>query len=218
MNPKTNIYLLAVILVCRAMGIASAETKHQPPAAAPESAAAPTKQPQPAVQEDLGCVVIDGKTNRVVSVNSADPVSVHVIYECADGARGGRKIPRQELPPQLQAKYPYDADKAADYRKQQADQAVEQAALAARQAAKARAATVEGLRQQEKQILAQIDRWQRRDVELQKEKKILNGLPPGNGRRVRAKQINNEQQSIREQNKRLNDQLEKIRTQIAGMN
>jgi hypothetical protein len=216
MNPRINVYLLAALLLCRAAEVSSAGAKEQPPAPGPESANTPTRQSQPTVQEDLGCVVINGKTNRIVRVHSADPVSVFVIYESDDGGKGGVKIPRQELPPQLQAKYPYDADKAADYRKQQADQAVEQAALAARQAANARAATVEGLRQQEKEILAQIDRWQRRDVELQEEKQILNRLPPGHGRRLRAKQISNEQQGIRGHIAQLRDQVERIRAQIAG--
>ena len=102
MNPRINIYLLAALLACRAVEVSSAEAKEQPPAAAPESATTPARQSQPTVQEDLGCIVIEGKTNRIVSVNSADPVSVFVIYESEECGKGGRKIPRQELPPQLQ--------------------------------------------------------------------------------------------------------------------
>jgi hypothetical protein len=139
-----------------------------------------------------------------------------VIYESDESGKGGRKIPRQELPPQLQAKYPYDAARAAEYRKQQADQAAEQAALSVQQAARARAAARETLRQKEREFLAQIDSWNKRDVEMQKEKNILNSLPPGNGRRVRAKHISDEQQGIREHIAQLRKQVEQIRAQIAG--
>src|ERR1035438_6971941 len=132
----------------------SAEVKTQPTAAAPESASASTRESQPPAQEDLGCVVIDGKTSKIICVRSADPVSVFVIYESDAGGKGGRKIPRQELPPQLQAKYPYDAARAAEYRKQQADQAAEQAALSVQQAAGARAAARDVLRQKEREFLA----------------------------------------------------------------
>jgi hypothetical protein len=132
------------------------------------------------------------------------------------GARFFVRILRQELPPQLQAKYPYDAAKAAEHRKQQADLAAEQAALSVQQAARARAAAREVLRQKERQVLAQIDSWNKRDVELQKEKKILDSLPPGNGRRVRSRHISDEQQGIREHIAQLRKQVEQIRIQVAG--
>jgi hypothetical protein len=212
-----NIYLLAAFLVCRAAGVSFAVAKEQPPAAAPEPATTPAKQSQPSVQEDLGCIVIDGKTNKVVRVLGANPAEVHVRYE-GEGGPGARWISRQELPPQLQAKYLYDADKAAEYRKQQADQAAERAALAAQQATKARAAAREALRQKEREILAQIDSFNKQDVELQKEKNILNSLPAGGGRRLKAKQISGQQEIIRQYIDRLNQQLAQIRAQIANTN
>jgi len=216
MNTRMSICLLAALLLCRAAKVSSAEAKEQPPATAPESAATPSRQAQPTVQEDLGCIVIDGKTKKIVGVHSADPVSVYVIFEGEDGTRGGRKIPRQELPPQLQAKYPYDAAKAAEYRKQQADLAAEQAAAAAQQAERMRKAAKDGLHQKEQGILAQMESLNKQDVELQKEANVLGSLPPGNGRRVRLRHIHDLQQGIREQNKKLNDQLEQVRAQIAG--
>jgi hypothetical protein len=51
---------------------------------------------------------------------------------------------------------------------------------------------------------------------LQKEANRLKSLPPGNGRRVRLKQISNEQQGIRESIDKLNEQVKQIRAQIAG--
>jgi hypothetical protein len=216
MNTKMNICILAVLLVCRAEEVSSAEAKEQPTFAAPESATASTSQAQPPAQEDLGCVAIDGKTNKIVRVHSADPVAVFVIFESEDGGKGGRKIPRQELPPQLQAKYPSDDAQAAKYRKQQAGAAAEQAALSVQQGARMRAAAKDALRQKEREILLQMDSWNKRDVELQKEKGTLNSLPPGNGRRVRAKHISDEQQGIRERIAQLRNQVEQIRVQIAG--
>jgi hypothetical protein len=216
MKAKLNICILAVLLVCRAEEVSSAEAKTQAAAAAPGPAPTPSRQSQSPVREDLGCVVIDGKTNRIVRVHSADPVSVLVIYESEEGAKGGRKIPRQELPPQLRTKYPYEAAKAAEYRKQQADAAVEQAGLSVQQAAKMRTAAREVLRQKEREILAQMDSLNKQDVELQKEKNTLDHLPPGNGRRVRSRHISDEQQGIREHIDQLRKQVEQIRLQIAG--
>jgi hypothetical protein len=145
-------------------------------------------------------------------------VEVYVLYESADCGRGGRKVSRQELPPQLQAKYPYDAAKAAEYRKQQADKAAEQAALAAQQAARARASAREALRQKEREILAQIDSLDKQDFELQKQVNILNKMPAGGGRRLKAKQLSGQQEVIRQYIDRLNSELAKIRAQIAGTN
>lgn len=213
---STNRFLLAALLVCRAENVFSAEDKKQPAAAAPESATASSSQSQPPAQEDLGCVIIDGKTNKITCVRSADPVSVFVLYDNEGGGKGGRKIPRQELPPQLQAKYTYDAAKAAEYRKQQADQVAEQAALSVQQVARMRAAAREVSRQKEREILAQIDSLNKRDVALQKEKRILDSLPAGNGRRVRSRHISDEQQGIREQIAQLRRQVEQIQVQIAG--
>jgi hypothetical protein len=216
MKTELNICILAALLVCHAENVPSAEAKKQRVSAASESATTSPRESQPPSQEDLGCVVIDGKTNKVIRVHSADPISVFVLYESEECGRGGRKIPRKELPPQLQAKYPYDAAKAAEYRKQQADAAAEQAALSVQQAARMRAAAKEVLGQKERGILAQIGSLNKKDVELQKEKSVLNSLPAGNGRRVRARHISDEQQSIREQIAQLRKQVEQIRVQSAG--
>jgi hypothetical protein len=67
--------------------------------------------PRAAAPEDLGYDFVEGKTNKIARVHSVTPVDVYVIYE---GERGGRKIPRHALPPELQAKYPFDAAKAAE--------------------------------------------------------------------------------------------------------
>jgi hypothetical protein len=216
MNIKLHVCILIALLVCRAEEVSSAEADKQPPSAVPGAATASGSQSQSPVQEDLGFVVIDGRTNKIVRVHSADPASVFVLYESEECGKGGRKIPRQELPPQLQAKYPYDAAKAAAYRKLQADRAAEQAAMSVQQATRIRAAAKEVSSQKEREIRVQIDSLNKRDVELQKEKNILNNLPAGNGRRLRAKQIAAEQEGIRRQIDQLREQADQIRIQIAG--
>jgi hypothetical protein len=127
---------------------------------------------------------------------------VYVIYE---GDTGGRRIPRQELPPELRGRYPYNAAKAADYRKQQADKSTQEAISAAERNARLREAIERG-------ILDQIEALTKQDVGLQKEKKILKSLPPGNGRRVRMRYINDHQESIRAQIERLREKLDQIRS------
>jgi hypothetical protein len=96
MKIRIDIYALAALLVCRANNVSSAEAMEQPAAAAPETATSPSSKSQPVAQEDLGCVVIDGKTKKVVRVMSADPVSAFVIYESEESGKGGRKILRQD--------------------------------------------------------------------------------------------------------------------------
>ena len=77
----------------------------------------PKPEAQSAVTEDLGYDFYDGKSNKIARVFNATPVAVQVIYE---GNKGSRNIPRDNLPPQLKAKYPYDADAAAQFMKNQA--------------------------------------------------------------------------------------------------
>jgi NACalpha-BTF3-like transcription factor len=155
------------------------------------------------LQQDLGCDVVDGTTNRIASVSSVTPTFVYVVYE---GGHSGRKIPRQDLPPQLKAKYPYDAEKSSEFQKQQIE-------LAARQAAAQRAAMREALRREEAEILAEIGVLERQDAENQMQKNVLNSLPPGNGRRVRAAHINDDQQNIRERVLQLRTLLQQLRSQ-----
>jgi hypothetical protein len=139
-----------------------------------------------------------------------NPASVYVVYE---GNTAGRNIPRKDLPPQLQSRYPCDPQKAEEYRQRQANLAAEQAAMAVEQGARQRAAGREILRKRELEILREIADLRNRDTENQKEINILMSIRPGNGRRVRAHHLQTEQQLIRERIMSLNTQLEKIRAQ-----
>lgn len=164
---------------------------------------AETPENRPPAQENFGCDVVDGVTNRIIRVSDVNPVSVFVLYE---GGNRGRWILRQDLPPRLKAKYAYDPAKAAEYQKRQIELAVQQAVAQ-------RTAMREALRQREREVLADITMLEKQDVEDQKEKNILNSLPPGNGRRVRAAHISDDQQNIRERLQQLKTLLQQVRAQ-----
>jgi ATPase subunit of ABC transporter with duplicated ATPase domains len=171
---------------------------------------AETPENNPPAQEDLGCDVVDGVTNKILHVSSVNPLSIYVLYE---GGNRGRWILRQDLPPQLKAKYAYDPAKAAEYQKRQIERQKQQAELAAQLATAQRAAQREALNQREKEILAEIAKLEKQDVEDQKEKNGLKSLPPGNGRRVQAAHIDNDQQNIRERIQQLKTLLQQVRAQ-----
>ena len=164
---------------------------------------AETPENNPPAREDLGCDVVDGVTNRILRVSSVNPVSVYVLYE---GGNRGRWILRQDLPPQLKAKYAYDPAKAAEYQKRQIE-------LAAQQAVAQQTAQREAIHQRENEILAEIATLEKRDTEDQREKNILLSLPPGNGRRVQAAHISTDQQNIRERIQQLRTLLQQVRAQ-----
>ncbi len=161
-------------------------------------------------QEDFGCDVVDGVTNRILRVSSVNPISVYVLYE---GGNRGRWILRQDLPPQLKAKYAYDPAKAAEYQKRQIEYQKQQAELAIQLAATQREAQRRALQQRESEILAEIAALEKQDSENQKEKNILRDLPPGGGRRVRAAHISSDQESIRERILQLKTTLQQVRSQ-----
>jgi hypothetical protein len=167
-------------------------------------------QPLPPAQEDFGCVVVDGVTNRIIRVPSVNPISIYVLYE---GENRGRWILRQDLPSQLKAKYAYDPAKAAEYQQRQMEYQKQQAELAVQLAAAQRAAHREALQKREKEILAEIAALAKRDTEEQRQKKLLRSLPPGNGRRVQAAHIDNDQQYVRERIQQLNTLLQQVRSQ-----
>lgn len=157
---------------------------------------------QPAT-EDLGVLVENGKTNRILRVFAATPTYVHVILE----NNAGRKIPRQELPPQLAAKFSYDADKAAAYQ-------VQQATLAAQQYAAQQAALQQVIRNRIAAIDAEIGRLTKQDTELQAQVNVYNHMHWGNGRKVRMAHLLDQQQAIREQVLILRHQLSALRGQL----
>ena len=168
------------------------------------------KDAPPAAKEDLGYDIVAGKTNKIARVHSASPTWVYVIYE---GGNGGRKIPRQNLPAELQAKYPYDPAKAADYQKRLGAAADQQSALTAQQAAKAR--TIAGdaanarLLAQEQAIQQEIENLQNQDVELTKNIERLENLR----RWKAAAQPKEARQTVRDRMVQLKAQRDQIQAQ-----
>ena len=156
---------------------------------------------RPPCADNLGYDVVDDKTNKIGRIYKVTPSYVWVIY---DRDTGGRKIPRQELPPELKVRFPYDAAQAAEYQKQQFE-------LAARQVAAQAAAARQAARLREREIENEIAMLKVQDTEIQKEAGILKSLGGGNGRRVKLGHLRDQQQAIRERVLGLRSQLEQLR-------
>ena len=120
----------------------------------------------------LGYDFFEGKPNKIAKVYAATHTHVQVIY---DGGKSGRKIPRQSLPPQLAAKYPYDADKAADYQRLQMD-------ISSRQIAAQQTIMEESARRREKERMENIKRLRREAERLSGDDNIARQLQ---GKRAR---------------------------------
>jgi len=151
---------------------------------------------------DLGCDFVDGRSNKIARVFSVTPTHVQVIY---DGGQAGRKIPRHELPPELAAKFPYDAAKAAAYQQRQVAEA---AARAAAQSAAARAASLK----REQDLANEIERLNKQDQQLQSEITLARTLPRGNDKRAKITDKTNERQRIRDRITSLQTQSDELRT------
>ena len=151
--------------------------------------------------EDLGYDVFEGKTNKIARVYAVTPTHLQVLHE---GGKSGRKIPRQELPPELAAQYPYNAAKAAGYQQQQMD-------IAARQIAAQRTVMEESARRRDKELADQVARLRTQSARLHADLNIAKTLP---GKRKRAAETTNtlrELQSVQHQIARLEDQLTALR-------
>lgn len=170
---------------------------------AAEKKAARSKSKEAATEAaGLGYDVFEGKTNKIARVFKADAVSVYVIYE---GDKGGRNIPRSELPPGLAARYPYDADQAAALVEKQAKETA---------ARKDRARAT--LQKHEQELRSQITRLEKQTSENRAEMNILQKGGKGNGRRVRHTALKDDQQAIKERILVLRKQLEQVQTQLSA--
>lgn len=159
------------------------------------------------VPENLGYYVEAGKSNKITRIITATPAYVQVMFG-NDGNIGSRKIPRNELPPELAARFPYDAEKSAEHQKRQA--ALDAQQRAAQQAAQA-AAQQEAARRRLLVIDAEIERLGNQDVQMQMEVNILHHLPPGNGRKVRLAHLLDQQQALRERSVKLREIQQTLR-------
>jgi hypothetical protein len=151
---------------------------------------------------DLGCDIRDGKTNKIARIYKVTPTHVQVIYE---GGKSGRNIPRQQLPPELAAKYPYDAAKVAEHQRQQAETAASQ--VAAQQSAARIAA-----QRRENDIKAEIDKLDEQDGKLQGQINVYANMAGGNGRKRQLAELRNDRQSLRERKLKLQDQLKTLQS------
>jgi len=71
-----------------------------------------------AAEDTLETLTVGTNTYRNVRIVQASPVDLLIGHD-----DGYRRIPLQDLPDSLKAKYPYDPRKAADYQKQKAQEA-----------------------------------------------------------------------------------------------
>lgn len=160
-----------------------------------------------AAAEDLGFDFYEGKTNKIAKVYSVTPTHVQVLHE---GGKSGRNIPRQSLPPQLAAKYPYDAAKAAEYQKQQAD-------LATQQIVTAQAIARENVRKQEQQLLNEVARLTRLNHKLANDFALQKQMPKGRGKKATLTNLVNERQQVADNLAKLQAQLDALRARQASM-
>lgn len=148
-------------------------------------------------------LIIGGKTNTNVSVVRANPAEIIVMF---DG--GGSALQRSNLPPELQAKYPYDHEAAKDYEKQRIT-----AARAMRE--QQRASVQAALDRQEIDIQARIRVVERQLAALQRELDVLNASArgkPNSAARQQADRLRLIKLDYIRRVDQLRDQLEEVRT------
>jgi hypothetical protein len=162
--------------------------------------------------ETYPTLTIGDETYKNVRIVKATPIELTLLY---DG--GGRTIKLEELPPELKAKYPYDAAKAAEYRKRQA---AEQRALAEEQqrrwshdAASVRAALLikeQKLREKLEPLDFQITRLQK-DINTQR--RIAGTTPKNSADRRKLNDMRKQMIELRDQKEALQDQIKSVQKQ-----
>jgi len=160
-------------------------------------------------QESYPTLKIGDETYKNVRVVKSTPIELTLLY---DG--GGRTIKLEDLPAELKAKYPYNAARAAEFKKKHAAEqkvlAEEQQRKWAHDAASARAALLsqeQKVREKLEPLEVQIDRLQK-DINMQRK---ISGTTPKNSNERRA--LND----LRKQMLQLRDQKEALQDQIKGL-
>lgn len=175
------------------------------PAADPKPARNEVKDSKP--KEDFGYDVHNGVTNKIARIATVDPRYIWVVYE--DGV-SGRKIPRSELPPQLQARFPYDPKKAAESIEARA---AENRALIAQHK--------QGLQQKERDLTAQIDAIERQRGENQKEignlNRKINTAPRSKVLKGEKLKLLEQQNDLRERKAGLEARLKQVQAQLDSL-
>ena len=128
--------------------------------------------------ETYESLTIGEKTYRNAWIVATNAAAIVVMFE-----GGGATIDRRDLPPELQAKYPYDPDQAAAYERQKAMDNPVGAPAVAPPAENGRAARIH-VRRQEQALAAQIQSLEQDLEQLNREIHTLNAL--ARGKRVRS--------------------------------
>ncbi|MBC8096356.1 MAG: hypothetical protein H7Y43_11130 [Akkermansiaceae bacterium] len=195
---NTNL-IRSLLAVCLALSATSASAMDTNSAAS----GSPTGKPL----EDFGYDVHEGVSNRITRIAMVDPRFIWVIYE--DGV-SGRKIPRADLPSKLQARYPYDPQKAADSIK---------ARTAENQALKAQ--HKHALQQKERALVAQIEALDKQRTDNEKEignlNRKLNTAPRSKVLKHEKLKVLDEQNNLRERRTALDARLKQVRAQLDSL-
>ena len=147
-------------------------------------------------------LVINGRTNSHVRVVSANPVEVVVMF---DG--GGATLKRTNLPPEFQAKYPYEEARAEAFRK-------EQLARAKARREQDRADFHAALLRQESDLTAKIARIETEIVATQKDIRAWQSKPRGTrGKGVDLDQLINRRLNLEHYRDELRRQQDGVRQQ-----
>jgi hypothetical protein len=135
---------------------------------------------EPVVKE----MQIEGRVVKDVRVSDVTPTHVTVSWE-----GNVRKFDRQNLPPELQSRYPYDAKAAADFkRKQEAAREQQTSEQRVRQDQRNREVKASLLRQ-ESETKGRLQKLQNELIQLEKEMAPMKGKAQGKKNSVARKEL-----------------------------
>ncbi len=162
--------------------------------------------------ETFVVLTVGTNTFKNVRVIQATPVGLLIGYD-----DGYRRIKLQDLPKELKAKYPYDAQKAAEYETQQKLERVRQAQQAASSSAALTAATHAAFLKKEADLQAQVASVQkelkRLDADIQVQGKLAKGHKRNSPQRRQLDVLRRQKMDVRDELWQLQDELQKTREQ-----
>ena len=176
---------------------------------------------RPSQPEVFPTLVIKGQVYTNVSVVRTNPAEVILRWEGA----GGGTFKRQDLPPEVTARYPYDPKAAEQWAsektvrdrrvaEQNQENAKTAAVLAQQKAAQERERALHNLRRQESDLKSQISKAKKEVQDLQQVINVLDGKARGTRRRSVPHQ---QADAARNQKLVLLDQLHQLESQLSDV-
>jgi hypothetical protein len=165
-------------------------------------------------EEIFPTLVIKGQVYTNVSVVRTNPAEVILRWE---GGNGGT-FKRQDLPPEVAARYPYDPKAAEKWANEKAVQDRESAkaaaALTEQKRAQQRERTLQDLQRKEADLKAQISKGKKQVKDMDEVIKVLDGKAKGTRRRSVPHQ---QADGARNQKLRLLDQVHQLEEQLSAV-